>query len=108
MMRAARGTGSERGAPGARAFEAAARAWQPAAEFAALLSAPVYWGWGVPRGDGHSVLVLPGLGGGDDYLRPLRGWLRRVGYATMRSGLVQNPGWSEEIVAELGQRVEQQ
>ncbi|HEY7294163.1 MAG TPA: hypothetical protein VH916_03935, partial [Dehalococcoidia bacterium] len=56
----------------------------PALEFGELLRDPVFWGWGVPRGDGHAVLVLPGLGAGDAYLRPLRGWLRRLGYTTLR------------------------
>lgn len=88
--------------------ELAARAWQPAAEFGLLLADPVFWGAGVPRGDGHSVLVLPGLLAGDGYLRPLRGWLRRVGYAPVRSGLDRNPGWSEELVRELGETVEQE
>jgi pimeloyl-ACP methyl ester carboxylesterase len=80
----------------------AAGAWQPAAELGLLLADPVYWGWGVPRGDGHPVLVLPGLLGGDRYLEPLRSWLRRVGYTPVRSGLRRNPGWSEELVRELG------
>ncbi|SRR5579871_5460970 len=79
---------------------------QPAFEFGQLLRDPVFWGWGVPRGDGHTVLVLPGLGGGDAYLRPLRGWLRRLGYQTMRSGIRRNPGLSERLLAELGERVE--
>ncbi len=79
---------------------------QPALEFGQLLRDPVFWGWGVPRGDGHTVLVLPGLGGGDAYLRPLRGWLRRLGYRTLRSGIRRNPGPSERLLAELGERVE--
>lgn len=82
--------------------EIAVGAWQPAAELGLLLADPVFWGWGVPRGDGHPVLVLPGLGGGDRYLEPLRGWLRRVGYTPVRSGLRRNPGWSESLVRELG------
>jgi triacylglycerol lipase len=86
----------------------AARAWQPVAEFALLLNDPVYRGWGVPRGDGHSVLVLPGLLGGDGYLEPLRGWLRRAGYTPVRSGLDRNPGWSEELVGELGALAERE
>jgi hypothetical protein len=49
---------------------------RPGAEAAALIADPVFWGWGVPRGDGHAVIVLPGLGGSDLYLTPLRGWLR--------------------------------
>jgi pimeloyl-ACP methyl ester carboxylesterase len=84
----------------------ALRAWQPAAEFGLLLGDPVYWGWGVPRGDGHPVLTLPGLLAGDDYLQPLRQWLRRAGYTPVRSGLDGNPGWSEELVESLGQRAD--
>jgi pimeloyl-ACP methyl ester carboxylesterase len=95
---------SARGA--AALTELAARAWQPAAEFGTLIGDPIYWGWGVARGDGHSVLVLPGLLGGDGYLLPLRSWLRRVGYAPLRSGIDRNPGWSEELVQELGELVE--
>jgi pimeloyl-ACP methyl ester carboxylesterase len=84
--------------------ELAARAWQPAAEFGRLLRDPVFWGVEVPRGDGHPVLVLPGLLAGDGYLEPLRGWLRRVGYRPVPSGLDRNPGWSEALVGELGER----
>ena len=87
---------------GARLAELAARAIQPAAEFGMLLADPIFWGWGVPRGDGHPVLVLPGLLGGDTYLQPLRAWLRRIGYTSVRSGLDRNPGWSEELVQQLG------
>jgi pimeloyl-ACP methyl ester carboxylesterase len=79
-----------------------AEAWQPAAELGLLFADPVFWGWGVPRGDGHPVLVLPGLLGGDRYLEPLRGWLRRVGYTPVASGLDRNLGWSEELVRDLG------
>jgi pimeloyl-ACP methyl ester carboxylesterase len=74
---------------------------RPGIEFFQLLADPVLLGIGVPRGDGRPVLVLPGLGGGDMYLRTLRGWLRRVGYTPVRSGLRRNPGWSEELVQEL-------
>jgi pimeloyl-ACP methyl ester carboxylesterase len=79
-----------------------AEAWQPAAELGLLFTDPVFWGWGVPRGDGHPVLVLPGLLGGDQYLELLRGWLRRIGYRPVASGLDSNPGWSEELVRDLG------
>ena len=86
--------------------EIAAHAWRPAAEFGRLLEDPVFWGWGVPRGDGHAVLVLPGLFAGDRYLQPLRGWLGRVGYRPILSGLARNPGWSESLVRELGELAE--
>jgi pimeloyl-ACP methyl ester carboxylesterase len=81
---------------------------RPAVEFSMLLADPVFWGWGVPRGDGHSVLALPGLGGGDGYLRPMRGWLGRIGYRPVGSGLDVNPGWSEELIEELAELVEQE
>lgn len=87
--------------------ELAASAWQPAAELGLLLADPTYWGWGVPRGDGHPVLVLPGLFAGDRYLEPLRDWLRRAGHTPVRSGLERNPGWSESLVHELGEIAEQ-
>src|SRR5258707_9448458 len=71
--------------------EIAAHALRPAAEFGLLLEDPVFWGWGVPRGDGHAVLVLPGLFAGDRYLQPLRGWLGRVGHPPILSGLPRHP-----------------
>lgn len=86
----------------ALAGELALRAWQPAAEFGRLLADPIFWGWGAPRGDGHPVIVLPGLFAGDTYLQPLRDWLSRIGYKPVRSGLDRNPGWSEELVRDLG------
>ena len=86
----------------------AAQLARPAVEFSALMADPIFWGWGAPRGDGHSVLALPGLGGGDGYLRPLRGWLRRIGYRPVDSGLEVNPGWSEDLLDELTGLVEQE
>jgi len=95
-----------RGIPTSALTRLGAEAWQPVAELGMLFADPVFWGWGVPRGDGHPVLVLPGLLGGDRYLEPLRGWLRRVGYAPVASGIDRNPGWSEELVRELGKIAE--
>lgn len=79
----------------------ALHAVQPLVEAGALLRDPVYWGWGVPRGDRHPVLVLPGLLGGDQYLTILRDWLRRIGYSPVRSEIDRLPGWSEEQVGKL-------
>jgi len=45
-----------------------------------------------PRGDGHAVLVLPGLGASDDSTRMLRGFLRDRGYAAKGWGLGRNVG----------------
>ncbi|MGH8673260.1 MAG: esterase/lipase family protein [Burkholderiales bacterium] len=81
--------------------ELAGAALRPVAELGLLLADPVYWGVGVPRGDGRPVLVLPGLFAGDGYLQPLRDWLRRAGYTPVKSGIERNPGWSEELISEL-------
>jgi pimeloyl-ACP methyl ester carboxylesterase len=83
-------------------------AWRPAAELGLLMIDPVFWGVGARRGDGRSVLVLPGLYGGDRYLGPLRDWLRRIGYSPVASGLDRNPGWSEQLVNDLGELAEAQ
>jgi triacylglycerol lipase len=86
--------------------ELASEAWEPAGELGLLMADPIYWGWGVPRGDRRPVLVLPGLFGGDRYLGPLRDWLQRIGYTPVPSGLERNPGWSEPLVNELGELAE--
>ena len=48
-------------------------------EFAAFFAARPLLG-GLPRGDGHPVLVLPGFLASDTSTRPLRGLLRDLGY----------------------------
>src|SRR5580700_10217385 len=78
----------------------------PGAELGLLLADPVFWGMNVPRGDGHPVMLLPGLFANDDYLQPLSNWLRRAGYMPIWSGLRFDPGWSEAVVARIASRVE--
>jgi pimeloyl-ACP methyl ester carboxylesterase len=64
------------------------RAWFEAGASLALL--PL---WRLaPRGDGHPVLVLPGLGAGDDSTAILRGFLRGLGYAVSPWGQGLNFG----------------
>ena len=46
----------------------------------------------LPRGDGHSVLVLPGLLADDVSTRALRNVLRRLGYDVHGWGLGRNIG----------------
>jgi pimeloyl-ACP methyl ester carboxylesterase len=71
------------------------------AEFVQLLADPVYYGAGVPRGDGRLVLVLPGLFGNDWYLSPLRAWLNRIGYRAVPSTLAVNAGCPERLTREI-------
>jgi pimeloyl-ACP methyl ester carboxylesterase len=54
-----------------------------------------------PRGDGHPVLVLPGLGGGDGSTRPLRWFLAGLGYQAYGWGQGTNTGPSRRTSAEL-------
>lgn len=50
-------------------------------EFAALLAASP-WLRRLPRGDGHPVIVFPGLGANDLTTKPLRNFLDALGYET--------------------------
>lgn len=56
-------------------------------EFAALRLSPVYYGLGVPQGDGTAVVLIPGLLGMDLTLFELHAWLARVGYRPYFSGM---------------------
>lgn len=58
-----------------------------AAEVLLLHASPVYYGYGVPRGDGSGVVIIPGFLGTDLYLNELRGWLSRIGYRAYFSGI---------------------
>ena len=51
-----------------------------------------------PRGDGHGVLLLPGLLADDLSNRPLRTYLRRLGYHTRGWGLGRNIGPTEAVL----------
>jgi pimeloyl-ACP methyl ester carboxylesterase len=50
-----------------------------------------------PRGDGHPVLVLPGLLASDASTRPLRGFLKGQGYVASGWGLGRNLGLREGV-----------
>ena len=60
------------------------------AELLLLHAAPVYYGLGVPRGDGSAVVVIPGFLGSDVYMRRMSSWLSRVGYRPYLSGIHLN------------------
>jgi triacylglycerol lipase len=57
------------------------------AEILILHATPVYYGLGVPRGDGSAVVIIPGFLGTDLYLTELHAWLRRIGYRPYFSGI---------------------
>jgi triacylglycerol lipase len=70
--------------------------WQ--AEAARLLVDPVFYGRGVPRGDGRPVLLLPGFLAGDYTLSAMARWLRRLGYRPSRCGFLFNADCSERAL----------
>jgi pimeloyl-ACP methyl ester carboxylesterase len=55
-----------------------------------LHASPVYYGLGVPRGDGSAVIVIPGFLGTDLYVTHLQAWLRRIGYQAYLSNIGLN------------------
>lgn len=61
-------------------------------EILCLRLSPVYWGFGVARGDGSAVVLVPGFMMTDLYLTELRSWLGRIGYRPYFSGI----GWNAE------------
>jgi pimeloyl-ACP methyl ester carboxylesterase len=61
----------------------------------------------LPRGDGHAVLVLPGFLAGDLSTRPLRGFLRHLGYWAHRWHLGRNLGAYEQLDTLLAERLQE-
>jgi pimeloyl-ACP methyl ester carboxylesterase len=57
-----------------------------------------------PRGDGHAVVVLPGLAASDASTLPLRRYLRTLGYHVHGWRLGRNQGPTDRIVAGLESR----
>lgn len=77
------------------------RAWFEAGASLALI--PV---WRLaPRGDGHPVLVLPGLGASDRSTAILRGFLRSRGYAVRGWAQGRNLGFRTGVLDALRSRV---
>jgi len=59
-------------------------------EMVYLRVSPIYWGFGIPRGDGSAVVVVPGFLCTDIYLTEFHAWLRRIGYNPYYSGIPLN------------------
>jgi pimeloyl-ACP methyl ester carboxylesterase len=60
---------------------------------------------GLPRGDGHPVLLLPGFLASDFSTRPLRRFLRDLGYWAHRWNLGRNLGAQGDLEARLSERL---
>jgi pimeloyl-ACP methyl ester carboxylesterase len=80
--------------------------WRSALELGALtVSAPQLAR--APRGDGHPVLVVPGLLASDASTVVLRRFLNRLGHRTAGWGLGLNVGPTSEVVRRLPDRLRQ-
>jgi len=76
-----------------------------AQKLSALLCDPIFYGAGVPKGDGRPVLLIPGFFAGDWSLSVLSRWLSRVGYRPYLSGIDWNVGCPDEKSERLGWRI---
>jgi hypothetical protein len=76
---------------------------EPIRGLAGLAALPLASPWlaTAPRGDGHGVLVLPGLLGSDTSTVPLRRFLRLLGYDARGWGLGRNRGPTEAVLEQL-------
>jgi pimeloyl-ACP methyl ester carboxylesterase len=77
-------------------------------ERAALVADPVWWGKGVPRGNGERVLLIPGLFAGDWSLLTLGRWLERIGYRPISAGIQMNSDCAGATVDRLAKRLREQ
>lgn len=83
---------------------AAVPLWREAlfgADWLALRVSPVYYGIGVPRGDGAPVIIIPGFLGSDDYLIEMYHWLRRIGYRSYYSHIGRNAECPDVLLERL-------
>ena len=64
---------------------------------------PLLWGAlrSLPKGDGHTVMVLPGFLAGDESTRVLREYLTRMGYEAKGWGLGRNTGRFDIMAQQL-------
>ena len=77
-----------------------------AGDFALYVAAVPLLRRAAPRGDGHPVLVLPGLMAADFSTRTMRGYLRRLGYHVHGWRLGRNVGPTREAVQGMGARLD--
>lgn len=74
-------------------------------DWLALRTSPVYYGLGVPKGNGSAVIVVPGFMGTDHYLYEIYFWLRRIGYKPYLSKIGWNADCLDILVDRLAETV---
>jgi len=70
-------------------------------DWLSLRLSPVFYGAGVPRGDGSPVVIIPGCFASDPSLVELHSWLSRIGYRPYYSGIGLNIRCPDISVATL-------
>jgi pimeloyl-ACP methyl ester carboxylesterase len=75
-------------------------------DWLALRMSPVYYGFGIPRGDGSPVVLVPGFMGVDAYLAELYMWLGRIGYRPYMSGIGFNVECPGRLTGKLARTIE--
>ncbi len=74
-------------------------------DWLSLRLSPVYYGRGVPRGDGEAVITVPGLMCPDAFMLEMHRWLRRIGYTPYLSGIVINADCPGKLSERLDETV---
>jgi triacylglycerol lipase len=76
-------------------------------ELGRLPADPVWHGIGAPHGDGRPVVLMPGFLAGDQTLRVMAAWLRRVGYRPRLAGFVTNTDCSDRALDRVERTVDE-
>jgi len=76
-------------------------------EWFSLRTKPVYYGYGVPHGNGSAVITVPGFLGSDLYLTEMNRWLKRIGYRAYPSGVGRNAECPDILVDKLLDTIKQ-
>lgn len=80
--------------------------WQYTLELSQLYWDPVFYGWGVPPGDGSPIVLIPGFLAGDLSMTVLGEWLRRTGYNVHYPGIWTNTDCPDRMVRQLGGQID--
>jgi triacylglycerol lipase len=70
-------------------------------DWMALRASPVYYGCGVPHGEGEPVVVVPGFLASDVSLMELYWWLSRIGYKPYFSNIGRNADCPDHVAGLL-------
>src|SRR4030095_4208997 len=70
-------------------------------DWLSLRASPVFYGCGVPRGDGAAVVLVPGFLASDWYLFEIHAWLARIGYRPELSRVGRNADCLDVIAERL-------